>query len=162
MASRWLIAALLLCGPAGLGAQNGPSGQQVAFSVALKTDGQPADDHGPFNTDTVLVFKRVVTNVGGGYDVNTGVFTAPVKGLYFVTFTAAAGSEGGLNAAVIKDGVNMFAIYDSQNKFSSATNGMALQLDVGDKLWVTLWANQRIFDQSRLSTFSGFLISPLP
>ncbi|XP_061610408.1 complement C1q-like protein 2 [Phyllopteryx taeniolatus] len=162
MVYQWLIAALLLCGPAGLWAQDASMDQQVAFSVALKSNDEVADDHGPFNTETTLVFKRVVTNVGKGYDDNTGIFTAPVKGLYFVTFTGAAGSEGGMNAAVIKDGVNMFAIADNKNKFSSATNSMALQLNAGDKLWVTLWANQRIFDQSRLTTFSGFLISPLP
>ncbi|XP_061126926.1 complement C1q tumor necrosis factor-related protein 3-like [Syngnathus typhle] len=161
MSYQLVIAALLLCGPAGLWAQDA-GGQQVAFSVALKSDDQAAGDHGPFNTDTTLVFHRVVTNVGNGYDSNTGIFTAPIKGLYFVTFTGASGSEGGLNAAVMKDGVNMFAIYDNQNKFSSATNSMALKLNAGDKLWVTLWANKRIFDQSRLSTFSGFLISPLP
>ncbi|XP_061669209.1 complement C1q-like protein 2 [Syngnathoides biaculeatus] len=162
MAHQWLIAALLLCGPAGLWAQNPPIGQKVAFSVALKTDNQAGGDHGPFPSETILVFKRVVTNIGNHYDDSTGIFTAPIRGLYFVTFTGAAGSEGSMNAAVMKDGVNMFAVDDNQNKFSSATNSMVLELAAGDKLWVTLWPNQRIFDQSRLTTFSGFLISPLP
>nr|XP_057901866.1 complement C1q tumor necrosis factor-related protein 3-like [Doryrhamphus excisus] len=158
MASLCFIAVLLLCCAVGLQAQ---TAVPVAFSVALKSDDQVASDHGPFNTDTTLVFKRVVTNLGNGYDVNTGIFTAPVKGLYYVTFTGSAGESGSLNAALIKNGVNMFAIYDNKHHHSSATNGMALALEVGDKLWVTLWANQRMFDQSRLSTFSGFLVSPM-
>ncbi|XP_061826526.2 complement C1q tumor necrosis factor-related protein 3-like [Nerophis lumbriciformis] len=160
MASSCLVAVLLLCCAVGLQADV-PAREHVAFAVALKSDSDEAGDIGPLTTDTRVVFKRVVTNVGGGYDSDTGIFTAPVKGLYFITFTGAAGETGSLNAAVLKDGVNMFAIYDNKNHHSSATNGMAMVMEAGDKLWVTLWANQRMFDQGRLSTFSGFLISPM-
>ncbi|XP_057679298.1 complement C1q-like protein 2 [Corythoichthys intestinalis] len=163
MAYQWVIGVLLLCGPVALWAQQVTTGgQQVAFAVALKADNDQQENYGPFDSPTTLVFKRVVTNLGGGYDANTGIFTAPVKGLYFVTLTGASSSDGGFNAAVMKEGVNMFAIYDNKNKFSSATNSMALELNAGDKLSVTLWANQVAYDQSRLTTFSGFLISPLP
>ncbi|XP_061785860.1 cerebellin-1-like [Nerophis lumbriciformis] len=133
---------------------------KVAFSAALVTC-TDWTHLGPFNTDTTLVFKRVVTNVGHGYDPNTGVFTAPVKGLYFVIFTGSVGNSGTLNAAVIKNGDNMFAIFDTKGPYNSVTNGMTLELEVGDRLWVTLWVNKSIFDQSRLSTFSGFLIKPM-
>ncbi|XP_077566722.1 complement C1q tumor necrosis factor-related protein 3-like isoform X2 [Stigmatopora nigra] len=136
--------------------------RQVAFSVALKADNDPRENYGPYDSPTTLVFKRVVTNVGGGYDIDTGVFTAPVKGLYFVTFTGASPDNGRMNAAVMKNGVNMFALFDNKNSASSATNGMALELDGGDKVSVTLWANMVVYDQSRLSTFSGFLVAALP
>nr|XP_057937040.1 complement C1q tumor necrosis factor-related protein 3-like [Doryrhamphus excisus] len=191
MACVWFRAALLLCVVVGLRAQLMMGGQywtdpeqqlllqnlavrvdklerdaaeatktHVAFSAALvsTTDWTHV---GPFNTDTTLVFKRVVTNVGNGYDVNTGIFTAPVKGIYFIIFTASVGNSGAMNAAVLKNGVNMFAVYDTRGTHGSATNGMTLELEAGDKLWVTLWVNKSTFDQSRLSTFSGFLIEPL-
>ncbi|XP_019751739.1 complement C1q tumor necrosis factor-related protein 3-like [Hippocampus comes] len=132
----------------------------VSFAAALVAT-QEWTHLGPFNTDTTLVFKNVITNVGNGYDSNTGIFTAPVRGLYFIVFNGNVGKSGSLNAAVIKNGINMFAIYDTQGTFSSATNGMPLVLEEGDKLWVTLWANQSIFDQSRLSTFSGFLLKSM-
>ncbi|XP_061669208.1 complement C1q tumor necrosis factor-related protein 3-like [Syngnathoides biaculeatus] len=132
----------------------------VSFAAALVTTSEWTHI-GPFNTDTTLVFKKVITNEGSGYDSNTGIFTAPVKGLYFIQFNGNVGNSGALNAAVLKNGVNMFAIYDTQGTFSSATNGMPLVLEQGDKLWVTLWANKSVFDQSRLTTFSGFLIKAL-
>ncbi|XP_061561087.1 complement C1q tumor necrosis factor-related protein 3-like [Phycodurus eques] len=132
----------------------------VSFAAALFTTSEWIH-LGPFNTDTTLVFRKVITNEGNGYDSNTGIFTAPVKGLYFILFNGNVGNSGALNAAVLKNGVNMFAIYDTQGTFSSATNGMPLVLEQGDKLWVTLWANKSIFDQSRLTTFSGFLIKAL-
>ncbi|XP_077443209.1 complement C1q tumor necrosis factor-related protein 3-like [Stigmatopora argus] len=162
MTYRWAVVALLLCAPLALWAQQVASDQQVAFSVALKADDDHQENYGPYNSPTTLLFKRVVTNVGGGYDIDTGIFTAPVKGLYFVTFTGASPESGRMNAAVMKNGVNMFAIFDNKNKASSATNGMALELNAGDKVSVTLWANMVVYDQSRLTTFSGFLIAPLP
>ncbi|XP_051908798.1 complement C1q tumor necrosis factor-related protein 3-like [Hippocampus zosterae] len=132
----------------------------VSFAAALVTT--PELTHiGPFDTETTLLFKNVITNVGNGYDSNTGIFTAPVRGLYFIVFNGNVGTSGALNAAVMKNGINMFAIYDTQGTFSSATNGMPLVLEEGDKVWVTLWAQKSIFDQSRLSTFSGFLLKSM-
>ncbi|XP_077366891.1 complement C1q tumor necrosis factor-related protein 3-like [Festucalex cinctus] len=132
----------------------------VSFAAALVTTSDWTHQ-GPFDTETNLVFKNVITNVGNGYDSNTGIFTAPVRGLYFILFNGNVGNSGTLNAAVMKNGINMFAIYDSQGTFSSATNGMPLILEQGDKLWVTMWANKSVFDQSRLSTFSGYLIKSM-
>lgn len=90
-----------------------------------------------------------------------GLFTVPVKGLYYIRFTGCVGESGSLNAALMKNGQNMFAIFDTRNTHGSGSNGMALVLEEGDRLSVTLWSGQSIFDQSRLSTFTGFLVSPV-
>ncbi|XP_051265192.1 cerebellin-2-like [Dicentrarchus labrax] len=133
---------------------------QVAFSASLFTAAEWTH-HGPFEAATTLIFKRVMTNIGDGYDSNTGIFTAPVKGLYYIRFTGCVGDSGSLNAAVLKNGVNMFAIYDTRGTHGSGSNGMTLVLEQGDQISVTLWTGNSIFDQSRLSTFSGFLVFPL-
>lgn len=84
-----------------------------------------------------------------------------MKGLYYIRFTGCVGVSGSLNAALLKNGENMFAIFDTRSTHGSGSNGMALVLEEGDQLQITLWAQQSIFDQSRLSTFSGFLVSPM-
>lgn len=90
-----------------------------------------------------------------------GVFTAPLTGLYYIRFTGCVGSSGSINMALMKNGENMFAMFDTRRSHGSGSNGMALALQQGDQLSVTLWPNKSIFDQSRLSTFSGFLLFPM-
>lgn len=46
--------------------------RQVAFSAAL-LETQEWTDVGPFDADKTLEFKKVVTNVGNGYNPETGM-----------------------------------------------------------------------------------------
>lgn len=48
-----------------------PGNTKVAFSVSLYDHGK--GDTGPFSDDKILVFKRVLTNLGDAYDPNTGM-----------------------------------------------------------------------------------------
>ncbi|KAF3837267.1 hypothetical protein F7725_004731 [Dissostichus mawsoni] len=83
-------------------------GPQIAFSASLANFGEIYK--GPC-TDKALIFKRVFSNTGNGYDPNTGIFTAP--------------------------------------------------LDGGDKVYMELWDNGRVFDNMNgHTTFSGFLVFP--
>ncbi|XP_023186759.1 uncharacterized protein LOC106700243 isoform X2 [Xiphophorus maculatus] len=65
--------------------------KQVAFSASLLASG---DGHiGPFNTQTPLVFRRVVSNIGNAYNPNTGFFIAPVRGAYHFEFHLYGGGH---------------------------------------------------------------------
>ncbi|XP_012706920.2 cerebellin-1 isoform X3 [Fundulus heteroclitus] len=133
---------------------------QVAFSAAL-VNSTTWTDVGPFNRYKTLEFKRVITNIGNAYNPDTGIFTAPVKGLYYFRFTGVVGSSGLLNAGLKRNGVNIIAIHHKAGTQASATNGVTLELEQGDRIYVQIWENLTIADQSQLSTFSGFLVFPL-
>uniref|UniRef100_A0A3B3C539 C1q domain-containing protein n=2 Tax=Oryzias melastigma TaxID=30732 RepID=A0A3B3C539_ORYME len=180
MMSSWILLVALACGLAGAQdptlqelstkvqqlttkveeLQRDVSVRQVAFSAAL-LETQEWTDVGPFDADKTLEFKKVVTNVGNGYNPETGIFTAPVKGLYYFRVTGMAGSSGELNAGLKKNGQNMFAIYQKAGTQAGTSNGMALELEQGDRVYVQLWPNLTVADQSRLSTFTGFLVFPM-
>ncbi len=47
-----------------------PSVTQVAFSVSLYMNGH--ETLGPFGSYTTLIFRRIATNIGNAYNVDTG------------------------------------------------------------------------------------------
>ncbi|XP_061743685.1 uncharacterized protein LOC133543190 [Nerophis ophidion] len=111
------------------------------------------------NENRALVYKNVQINMGGGYDAKTGVFTVPIKGLYFVTLTCGTTSKK-IYAWVAKNNQNrMVAVEISKkSKWRSATNSRVVELEVGDKLQVSLLVGCYIYGYNKESTFSVFLI----
>uniref|UniRef100_A0A8C7NIP7 C1q domain-containing protein n=1 Tax=Oncorhynchus mykiss TaxID=8022 RepID=A0A8C7NIP7_ONCMY len=137
---------------------------KVAFSASFMIN----DEHyhlGPFGENTTVVYEKVITNIGEAYNPDTGVFTALVRGAYYFTFTCNVGNSGKANAALLKNGVNMAAVYETANPkpniYHSGTNGVILDLVEGDKVYVVLWSGSCIFDNSRISMFSGYLLFPI-
>ncbi|XP_066518448.1 complement C1q-like protein 4 [Hoplias malabaricus] len=63
---------------------------KVVFSAALRKFGSL----GPFSEETTVKYSHVFTNKGNGYDSTTGVFTAPISGVYlFLFYDHALGGE---------------------------------------------------------------------
>uniref|UniRef100_A0A671WDP5 C1q domain-containing protein n=1 Tax=Sparus aurata TaxID=8175 RepID=A0A671WDP5_SPAAU len=132
----------------------------VAFSASLLASGSGVI--GPFNTQTPLVFRHIITNIGNGYNLNTGFFTAPVNGAYhFEFYVAGSGHNSHPSAAVlVKNGGNVCTAYDHRpSNFGSAAHGVLLLLEVGDVVSLRLWTNSRMYDDpNHYSTFSGYLL----
>ncbi|KAL1006076.1 hypothetical protein UPYG_G00067530 [Umbra pygmaea] len=134
---------------------------KVAFSAAL---GISAGNIGPFNTETTLVYKKVFTNIGNYYNSSTGIFTAPVKGVYHFTFHCH--TYNGIRGYIFlyKNGVAMAATADqptSGDPADNGSNGLVLMLEVGDEIYMRLPINSWIYDDNdgyNLSTFNGILL----
>jgi hypothetical protein len=59
-----------------------------------------------------IVFDKDIMNDGAGYNVYTGIFTAPVTGLYLFTFSVDDNDR--ISALqLVKDGANLVDIVDS-------------------------------------------------
>ncbi|XP_070400790.1 uncharacterized protein [Nothobranchius furzeri] len=134
--------------------------KQVAFSASLMDSG--SGDVGPFNAQTPLVFRHVVTNIGNAYNPNTGFFIAPVRGVYhFVFHIKGHGHASHATGAVLfKNGEKTFIAYGQQpSHFASTANSVTLLLEVGDVVFLRQWENTRVFDNlHHHTTFSGHLI----
>uniref|UniRef100_A0A087XN19 C1q domain-containing protein n=1 Tax=Poecilia formosa TaxID=48698 RepID=A0A087XN19_POEFO len=133
--------------------------KRLAFSASFLA--LTPGNFGPFNTHTTLVFRHVVTNVGNAYNPHTGLFTAPVRGAYhFEFYIYGHGSSNPTSAVLVKNREQIFTAWTTQPEGGQKTsNGVTLLLNVGDVVFLRMWANSRIHDNpDRHNTFSGHLL----
>ncbi|XP_041828775.1 sodium channel and clathrin linker 1-like [Melanotaenia boesemani] len=133
---------------------------KVGFSAGLTDSGRV----GPFNEETTLIFSKTITNVGHGYNHSAGVFTAPVRGLYFFSFTAADFLKGYMGLYLYRNSQPIVFSLDLNNHggYATTSSTVTLQLEQGDQVSLRLPASYRLYDDSRnFSVFSGFLLFPL-
>ncbi|XP_030601386.1 uncharacterized protein LOC115791443 [Archocentrus centrarchus] len=132
--------------------------KQVAFSASLLDKGD--GDTGPSNTEIILIFKHVVTNIGNAYNPHTGIFTAPVRGVYHFEWHLHGHGNVPTGAVLFRNGQHIFIAYEHLTSGAmSASNGASMRLEVGDQVSVRLWAGARIHDShNHHNTFSGHLI----
>ncbi|XP_042287847.1 complement C1q tumor necrosis factor-related protein 3-like [Thunnus maccoyii] len=134
--------------------------RQVAFSAALLAEGSKMV--GPFRRDTTLVFKYVATNIGRAYNSNSGIFTAPVRGAYHFEFYIGGyvDNHHPTAAVLVKNQDHVFSAYAKQTSYyASTSNGATLILEVGDHVFVRMYANTKMYDDhNRYCTFSGHLL----
>ncbi|XP_030637309.1 complement C1q-like protein 3 [Chanos chanos] len=129
---------------------------KVAFAASLGSNGLITTK--AFKT---LIYKDVLTNVGEAYDPKTGIFKAPVKGVYYIRFTANSPTTGPMSAVLYKGETVLLMVHEQPSGEGSdtASNGAPLLLEEGDELHIELWPNTQIWDEdNHYSTFSGFLL----
>uniref|UniRef100_A0A3Q3ILQ8 C1q domain-containing protein n=1 Tax=Monopterus albus TaxID=43700 RepID=A0A3Q3ILQ8_MONAL len=133
---------------------------KVAFAASLGGNGLVKAGFESKN----LIYTEVLTNVGGAYNAETGEFTAPVRGVYYIRFTANAPTNFLMSAVLYKNNAVQLIVHEQPSGEGSdtASNGAALLLERGDKLKLMLWPNTQIWDNNNHhSTFSGFLLYPM-
>uniref|UniRef100_A0A8C7IN86 C1q domain-containing protein n=1 Tax=Oncorhynchus kisutch TaxID=8019 RepID=A0A8C7IN86_ONCKI len=127
---------------------------KVAFSASL------SESKGPNSDDVILAYKHVFNNIGEAYSPVTGIFRAPVNGVYYFTYTAFTTSSKGRRVSLYKNGLVMVTVTDDvSDSEDGGTNGVTLQLDAGDEVYTRLMEGFNIFDDNNHhSTFTGFLL----
>ncbi|KAK6291866.1 hypothetical protein J4Q44_G00376510, partial [Coregonus suidteri] len=101
---------------------------KIAFSAALGGDGHIP----PSERETNLAFSNVFTNVGDAYNPASGVFNAPVKGVYYFSFSSFAYSQHNVCISLFKNNMRMLSACDHHSEHDnsdSSGNGGTLHLE---------------------------------
>ncbi|XP_062870251.1 cerebellin 17 isoform X1 [Trichomycterus rosablanca] len=128
---------------------------KVAFQAGSGYQGE----HGPFNADVILAFSNVLTNVGNAYSPNTGVFRAPVRGVYHFSMSVF-GLTNWIGVKFFKNGQSVFAMYDApRGTHETVSRSVTMSLNSGDEVYSKLSAKNQIYDDGNMyNSFSGFLL----
>jgi hypothetical protein len=113
----------------------------------------------------ILVFERVITNEGSGYNNTTGIFTASIKGLYLFTVHICASHKKWSTIGLVLDGtfVARSTNYNSHS-FSCGSVSVIVKMETGRQVWVAnvYGSNRHVLageDNYVMNTFSRVLIS---
>ena len=109
----------------------------------------------------VVTFDLLLTSVGGGYNVSTGVFTCPQAGYYMFHIHALGQKDKPVEVLLShndKNVVSLLAIF--QLDFQTGSNSASLKLETGDTVKVVTDAQSYIYGYMfPFATFSGQLVA---
>ena len=141
------------------------------FVYTLNSDNKRVSDVGfvaylstNFNTteNGTIIFDEIGRyEGGGGYNRTTGIFTAPVTGVYHIYFSIL--SEDGLASTVLLKynglpGYILNAYIAASQEYHTPSASVYVQLDVGDTVYLEAYDSGAILAGSRYSSFGAQLI----
>lgn len=92
----------------------------------------------------------------------TGVFVAPVKGVYYFSLVAFNPYDHSTGLSLMKNREHVVSVSDNppgEDTEDTASNAASLLLEKGDQVYIQLMENRKIYcDQFRRNTFSGHLL----
>ncbi|KAI9546295.1 hypothetical protein NQZ68_028712 [Dissostichus eleginoides] len=128
----------------------------VVFSAAT---GRGEKKIGPFNTDITLIYRNVITNIGAAYSTSTGIFVAPVAGVYYFTCFYHNGGGYGEMLQLYKNNELVLLTHDHGSYYyNNGGNAVFLQLEQGAQVYVRLVKDSYVSGTDYHTTFSGFLV----
>ncbi|XP_052221232.1 complement C1q-like protein 4 isoform X4 [Dreissena polymorpha] len=134
--------------------------ETVAFHATL--DGTLEHGH----VSQQILFNSVSLNIGGGYDANSGSFTAPMGGLYIFSTSVMSlqGKGAEMHAIIMKNGVEVAAAYANGmgGNMEQGSVTATVRLAKGDMVHVAVGRHDDTgVWGDKLTSFTGCLILPM-
>merc|ERR1711994_573399 len=114
-----------------------------------------------------LTFNGTYCNVGGGFDADTGIFTAPCGGIYMFMFHIATHDNKKALLSIRKNGEEIASIFDQNHKDnhknSMAGQNIIINVNRGDEIVVYAYTGTWLadFPMNHYTHWVGLLLKPI-
>ncbi|VDI38231.1 Hypothetical predicted protein [Mytilus galloprovincialis] len=125
-----------------------------AFAVSLT-------DPKTLGVGQIVKFNKVWTNINKDYHASTGVYTAPIAGVYQFSCSVMTVSSNTLRVSLWKNDTKTVSIFPGNTGHNMGTLNMVLELKKGDKVYIKQGGSDKYIyseSDSNFSMFSGYLI----
>ena len=108
-----------------------------------------------------MKFNDVSLNIGNSYNPSTGKFTAPVDGIYQISFSYLQKNAYQSHVQLIKDGNTYTELHANHKNYDQLSKTVLIQLKKSQTVWVRLvkGSTYAVYGKGRYTTFGGYLIS---
>lgn len=117
---------------------------------------------GNTGTSGTIIYNNVVLNIGSCYSASTGIFTAPVSGVYQFNITAISAAGGYVETAIYYNGLStmVFNIRGSGGSPTTAGAGGSFTyfMNATDTMRCAIAGSASQYGFGPYTTFSGFLV----
>ncbi|XP_045169900.1 collagen alpha-1(X) chain-like [Mercenaria mercenaria] len=133
----------------------------VAFTAVISPS-----DLTNLNAGQPIIFDRTITNMANAYDTSSGIFTAPIRGVYI--FNMGIMVEPGENEYLqfVKDGAHVMYNYIHASgglDDVSSSRTVVMELENGNQVWIRTTKSATHgsgnLHGNEFSTFSGWLLA---
>ena len=116
------------------------------------------------NSPFPVPFTCIVLNEGNGWNPFSYKFVSPVTGIYIFSYStaSAAGIQSLFNLVIDNSILYNVEISDTSHPgIASSSRSVPVSINKGQSVWITGNGQQSYGDQYHLSSFKGFLYSPV-
>jgi hypothetical protein len=133
-----------------------------AYNTTTSTDHTHTESG--YSPVLLTVSDRWAVMITACFSSDTGIITAPVRGVYYFRFTAFENRTGKAMAVYPyhNDKRRMFNNDTNDQYYEYISNALSLELDEGDVVYMHLFTGRGLWNNSNNhNTFSGFLLCPM-
>ena len=134
------------------------------YSPATAFYAQLSHTIGDIGIGLSVIFDRVITNEGSGYNPTTGVFTCRVLGVYVFFLNVMTHNGKYVEVELVRNGQRFLIILAKDTgEHDNGSNLGVIRLGVGDTVWARVHAHDKSDNGDIIyptwTTFSGFLLN---
>ncbi|KAK3089175.1 hypothetical protein FSP39_001465 [Pinctada imbricata] len=111
--------------------------------------------------EQVLIYNKVLLNVGNGYNIKSGHFVAPVSGIYSVSVSLMGFQSNSVHLQLVKDGKELVRLWTAIGSHRLGAQTIAVQLRKNEAVWVRRRKETggKIYGGEPFNTFSVVLVA---